>query len=367
MPAMPASPSKIQGRQWCDVDSEVTIYPAMAKRGLSLDVDGEVGVYASMSKAQTMTPASPTPSPCAPEAAPEDLSPGKKWCDVDGEIGVYPPMSKKAPILDVDGELSVYAAMAKAQTLTPASPPVLSSVAVSAPQDLSPGKKWCDVDGEVGIYPPMAKKARSLDVDGEVGVYEAMAKQARTMKARIARAASPQPSSVRKFEIHVKECQLQSFSFDYYMHGLVEETGEVFEAVRAVRSTASPCRADTDNVLSEIGDVLWYATSFSLEVGGELRMPESWPTAEAGSCEPEVLMLAAAARLSGRVKKSMRGDKSLAQFAAAMAQQRDELLTRCAEVAANHNANLQQCATMNVRKLSGRFERNTVRGDGDHR
>merc|ERR1740130_1158959 len=177
-----------------------------------------------------MTPALPPLLPSAPEVAPEDLSPGKKWCDVDGEIGVYPPRSKKAPILDVDGELSVYAAMAKAQTLAPASPPVLPSVPVSAPQGLSPGKRWCDVDGEAGIYPPMAKKARALDVDGEVGVYEAMAKQARAMKARIARVASPQPSSVRKFEIHVKQCQLQSFTFDYYMHGLVEEAGEVFEA-----------------------------------------------------------------------------------------------------------------------------------------
>jgi len=200
MPTMPASPSKIQGRQWCDVDSEVTSYPAMAKKGLSLDVDGEVGVYASMSKARTLTPASALPLASAPEAAPEDLSPGKKWCDVDGEFGVYPPMSKKGPTLDDDGELSVYAAMAKAQTMTPASPPVLPSVQALAPQDLSPGKRWCDVDGEVGIYPPMAKKARALDVDGEVGVYAAMAKQARTMKARIARAASPQPSSVHKFE-----------------------------------------------------------------------------------------------------------------------------------------------------------------------
>lgn len=367
MPAMTASPSKSQGRQWCDVDSEVTSYPSNAQKTLVSNVDGEVGVYASMSKARVMTPASPPLPPSAQEVAPEELSPGKKWCDVDGEVGVYPLTSKKAPIPDVDGELSVYAAMAKAQILTPASPPELPSVPVAAPEDLSPGKRWCDVDGEAGIYPPMAKKAKVFDVDGEVGVYAAMAKQARSMKARIARAASPQPSSVRKFEIHVKDCQLQSFSFDYYMHGLVEETGEVFEAVRAARSTAPPCRADTDNVLNEIGDVLWYATSLSLEVGGDLRMPDSWPTAEAGACEPEVLMLAAAARLSGRVKKSMRGDKSLAQFASAMAQHRDELLARCAEVAANHNANLQQCATMNVRKLSGRFERNTVRGDGDSR
>ena len=49
--------------------------------------------------------------------------------------------------------------------------------------------------------------------------------------------SSPQSLSVHDFEAHVKSCQIQSFSFDYYMHGLVEEAGEVFEAVRATQKT----------------------------------------------------------------------------------------------------------------------------------
>ena len=42
---------------------------------------------------------------------------------------------------------------------------------------------------------------------------------------------------VNRFEAHVNKCQLQKFTFDYYMHGIVEESGEVFDAVRAARST----------------------------------------------------------------------------------------------------------------------------------
>ena len=133
-------------------------------------------------------------------------------------------------------------------------------------------------------------------------------------------------------------------------------------------------------VLLEVGDVLWYTVSLSLEVGSTLAMPEIWPERpiqarlerlaalqrnEADG--PEILMMACAAQLSGRVKKSLRRDKSLQDFAPAMREHRNELLSLCAEVAAMHGATLQQCALLNVQKLRGRFHRGSVRGDGDTR
>ena len=186
------------------------------------------------------------------------------------------------------------------------------------------------------------------------------------LASRIVSEAIPQEMSVRRFEAHVKRCQLQSFTFDYYMHGLVEEAGEVFEVVRAVPSGGVLRHTGIENVLSEIGDVLWYSTSLSLEIGGDLAMPQMWPIGKPES-ESEVLMMIAVARLAGRVKESMRGDKPLQQFVPAMAQLRDEVLACCAEVTANHGAILQQSAMKNVRKLSDRFERSAVRGDGDSR
>ena len=82
---------------------------------------------------------------------------------------------------------------------------------------------------------------------------------------------------------------------------------------------------------------------------------------------PEILMMACAAKLSGRVKKSLRRDKPLQDFAPAMREHRNELLSLCAEVAAMHGATRQQCALLNVQKLHGRFHMGSVRGDGDTR
>merc|ERR1712194_106895 len=124
---------------------------------------------------------------------------------------------------------------------------------------------------------------------------------------------------------------------------------------------------DKASVLYEIGDALFYTTSLSSELGGEMLMPQIWPTAAAGAVEPEVAMLVAAARLSGRVKKSRRGDKPLDQFVSSMLEHRNAILSACAEVAANHQSSLQECAAMNITKLKGRLQRNTLKGDGDAR
>ena len=98
--------------------------------------------------------------------------------------------------------------------------------------------------------------------------------------------------TVHDFEAHVKSCQIQSFSFDYYMHGLVEEAGEVFEAVRATQDAdSSSSEGQAKAIALELGDVLWYLTSLSMEIGGEMTMPDSWPTVERGTNAPEVLMM----------------------------------------------------------------------------
>merc|ERR1719384_3026494 len=55
----------------------------------------------------------------------------------------------------------------------------------------------------------------------------------------LTRVATPQSLFMREFEAHVKSCQMKQFTFDYYMHGVVEESGEVFEAVRALRDAGA--------------------------------------------------------------------------------------------------------------------------------
>ena len=170
---------------------------------------------------------------------------------------------------------------------------------------------------------------------------------------------------IRMFQAHVKQSQLRKFTFDYYMHGLVKEAGEVYEAVSASRYFVFPSPAHNVKVLVEIGNVLWYVTSFSLEMDTLLAMPENWPTAKTGAINPEILMLLVVARLSGRVETYLRGNKPLDQSASDMLQNRDDIIVRCAEVAANYGATLQQCAAMNMRKSGSRPQRKTVCSDTD--
>ena len=195
----------------------------------------------------------------------------------------------------------------------------------------------------------MMKRAR-CSADDTVTGEDLISKRLVTM-------ATPQPISVKDFVEHVRQCQLQKFSFDYYMHGLVEEAGEVFEAVRV--------NAVTD-VLDEIGDVLWYAVSFAMELRGQASMPDTWPELQPAFDKPaHLLLLSTVAKLSGRVKKVLRGDKPFDQFVPAIMEHFDAVIIHCSQVAANHGATLEKCAAMNMYKLAGRFQRGTVRGDGE--
>ena len=64
----------------------------------------------------------------------------------------------------------------------------------------------------------------------------------------------------------------------------MEEVGEVFNAVQSCRGAVRGWNVlemglgtEQNAVLLEVGDVLWYTVSLSLEVGSTLAMPEIWP------------------------------------------------------------------------------------------
>ena len=170
---------------------------------------------------------------------------------------------------------------------------------------------------------------------------------------------TPEALSVLQFQEHVKRYQIRKFTFDYYMHGLLEEAGQVVDAVHARRSD--------QEVACEIGDVLWYATAFSMELGDGVQMPLVWPEGSFAKPDAEVALLACVAKLSGQVKKRLRGDKALELFLPAVKSHRDEILTKCAEVALAHGTSLQFCAIANLKKLNDRFDRGALQGDGNNR
>jgi len=69
--------------------------------------------------------------------------------------------------------------------------------------------------------------------------------------------------------------------------------------------------------------------------------------------------------VAGKVKKVMRGDGKL-EKAALISEFGDVLwyLTRLADML---NVNIPEIAKLNYEKLSSRYERNTIKGDGDDR
>ena len=75
------------------------------------------------------------------------------------------------------------------------------------------------------------------------------------------RTVGPETLTVRDFEMHVTDGQLRILSFDYYILGLVDESGEVIEASK--KKVAATVRCD---VASELGDVLWYTTALRLSL-----------------------------------------------------------------------------------------------------
>ena len=177
--------------------------------------------------------------------------------------------------------------------------------------------------------------------------------------------------SVEDFQQHVKRSQLRKFDFDYFIHGLVEEAGEVVEAAQK-KSSEQHC----SEVASELGDVLWYVAALHAELGGG-PLADSWHAAyavrvvenkgpEPASGSPVDLLLIAS-KLAGRTKKALRGDKTLDEFLPEMHMYIRKILDCCGEVAALHGLSLQHCAHTNVCKLEGRRSRGSILGDGNSR
>ena len=82
-----------------------------------------------------------------------------------------------------------------------------------------------------------------------------------------------------------------------------------------------------------------------------------------------IRLLTTAAGLSGRIKKVLRGDKSLSDFLPDITRRRNELLQDAAllSIQIKEGTTLAQVAAMNVQKLSARINKTTVRGDGNRK
>lgn len=162
---------------------------------------------------------------------------------------------------------------------------------------------------------------------------------------------------------------------DYVIHGLVDELGELIQAVNEIpenHNGSPPKVGDTDNkrVCKEMGDAMWYlarlADHFEFDMSESFSRDLSISTMnpEVGREELESAFLEAA-KINGHQKKMIRDNTD-----------KSDLIKDCAEsillsfrTAAHHLGlfDIQVVMQRNVYKLLDRIERGVVHGDGDNR
>lgn len=153
--------------------------------------------------------------------------------------------------------------------------------------------------------------------------------------------------------------KVENFGMAYYLLGLIDEMGEVGEAI--VRFKQNDSEENKVLLVSEFGDVVWYITGIceELKLNPELIFNYNGTT-EALDQYPSV------SRFCGNVKKYYRDGKAIPA----------ELATGVLTKVYNyymyptmkvHAITLDEVLQTNFDKLTKRKENNTIQGDGDKR
>lgn len=175
---------------------------------------------------------------------------------------------------------------------------------------------------------------------------------------------------------HARSCVRSNFNAQYYALGAMEESAEVFEAVRNVKAKgADATAADAAAAVKEVGDALWYCTGLcrasglelAVIVGVDLGLADA-AAASSPEAESEVALVLQVGHLAGRLKKYKRGDYGEAQLQQYMAALLPGVFAALAGVCrAQGGVTLADAAAANVAKISKRLAQKTVRGDGSNR
>lgn len=144
----------------------------------------------------------------------------------------------------------------------------------------------------------------------------------------------------------------------YLALGMVDEWGEAWAAV------------GKENFISEVGDVLWYATRYCVRV---LKMPLSEMIKMAEAREPfPSMMVVFLGDIAGVEKKRIRDGANWSdEVKQTKYNKAVNALSGILSILMFHleqrGYTLEQCLSGNRMKLSGRLEHGTIKGDGDSR
>ena len=164
-----------------------------------------------------------------------------------------------------------------------------------------------------------------------------------------------QECSVQQFAIHVTATRKAQFRFEFYVLGLVEESGEVCECLQYCNLCPCSTHTTATGLLLEIGDVLWYTFGLSLASQGLLPLPVNWPTTNHRTFKSGTKLMETTTKIAGCVKRILRKDCTLTDVRCQMVRLRDRVLEECAEIAATRKVSLEHCAAMNIQKIQERM------------
>lgn len=139
----------------------------------------------------------------------------------------------------------------------------------------------------------------------------------------------------------------------YPVLGLIGEYGEVAEAV--LRG------AETEDIIKESGDALWYISTVCTEL--KIKLSDIAGSRDVG--EPLILL----ARLAEITKKIMRDDNSVITdtHVVAIRPILADLFFRIKTIIEMHGSTVEKACDINVKKLADRKARNKLQGSGDNR
>ena len=152
----------------------------------------------------------------------------------------------------------------------------------------------------------------------------------------------------------------------YATLGLLEEAGEVAEKVGTGR------QINNEDVVKELGDVLWYLSCCCTEMGVNLKVIyQKSLTKEAPKSVKSLIatLFQATSKVAGKVKKTIRDDKGILQES-----KKAEIIEHLAVsmiclsiLSETLNSSLEEVASKNLEKLLDRKDRGALKGSGDNR
>ena len=170
-----------------------------------------------------------------------------------------------------------------------------------------------------------------------------------------------------EYQSNAKKTAIYPGELTYPALGLCGEIGELLSAIRAY---------DDDEILKEIGDVLWYVANVAADAGltlskvmGRKTFPNSDTVQFVDDAESLDAIVLASGVIAENVKKTLRDDggELCARRRTDIKKALKIIVCELSLVCWAYSTQLVDCAKINIEKLQSRQDRGTLTGDGDNR